>query len=825
MDSSILDNTGNFTIIRTMKPPIKYIIIGLLVIVLLAVFIVLGPFKSKGDIPDLGDDPPYNLLIITVDALRADHVGVYGSTEAKTPNIDQLSGQGVVFKNCYASVPLALPTHGTIFTGKEPLSHGVRHSDNTTLNISEITLAEVMKSRGFTTHAVIASPVLKGESGLNQGFDLYNDSLDAGGGAVNLSTAIDAKAVYTGFKKWFDENQANGKAPFFSWVHFHDPTAPYNPPEEYSDGFENSPYLGEIAYVDHYIGKIMEALEEKKIKDKTLVILTGGHGEAFGEHNEVGHGIFCYGESLKVPLVFANPVLFPNPAGVASRVRLVDIMPTVLRLFNQEIPAAVQGASIAGLLFKKDGKEAESPDAEVYFESLLGNQLFKWAPVRGIISGSYKYIALPEPELYHLGDDPGELKNLYKEEKYRTEVKTLEQRLKDRVRELSGEVLSLPDASTVDPKRGVMVLNSLQVVNRLTANGKMSDAEQLLEGLIKKNPGVDMPGFYNARFRIYNSRGERAKAKEVLEKGLKQFPGSNRFRMSLAVSFFNEGKVDEARKLCSEVLNRNPGHTRALLLLGRISTASGKREEALSYYEKAYRLDPGNVLVKMGYIRLLAGAGRGSEALGLIDELLKRESRSLETSVNIGFLLLNMREFDKVIALCKELTGKADGSKDPRIWNQLGMAYTGTRKPRKAMDSYKIALELDPKSAFTLNNMGSFYLAMYRVRKDDDYRKWSVDHYTRAIALNPRMVSALNGLAAAHSFSGEYSKAAGYWKRALDVNPAYVTLYFNLGSVYLKMGRKRDALRYLNQCKEKFYSRLKPREQQQLDTLIKQARS
>ncbi|MCP5052122.1 MAG: sulfatase-like hydrolase/transferase, partial [bacterium] len=360
-------------------------------------------------LPSEGKKNGYNLLVITIDTLRADSLGCYGSKKAQTPHIDKLAKAGVMFKNCYSPVPITMPAHSTIFTGKVPVAHKVRNNGTYVLNKNELTLAEVFQKNGYQTFAAIASFVLAAQFGLDQGFGTYNDSLDSEQALKQFDSEIPADQVYAKFNNWLGKHY---NTHFFSWLHFYDPHHPYTPPGKYSQTFKSDPYLGEIAYVDHYIGRIIADLEARNILKQTVIVITGDHGEAFGEHKEFGHTIFGYEENLKVPLIFYNRALLPIKKTIDSRVRLADIMPTVLDLFKMEIPGMIQGESLLPVM--ASNRESLTPDT-VYFESMYGKENENWAPLTGIISGHYKYISLPVPELYNLKNDPGERKNLFLE--------------------------------------------------------------------------------------------------------------------------------------------------------------------------------------------------------------------------------------------------------------------------------------------------------------------------------------------------------------------------------------------------------------------------
>ena len=264
-----------------------------------------------------------NLLVVTLDTLRADRLGCTGDHLARTPAMDALAGGGILFQDCYTPIPLTLPAHCTLFTGRWPFALGVRNNAFYALDPSELTLAERLKADGYGTSALVASYVLKERFGLSQGFDAYDDRLGYEDRAGRLDAEIPADQVYRKFASWL-AGLGGRNPPFFLWVHFFDPHKPYAPPPEYLKSAGGDAYRGEVAFMDFYVGRMIDDLRERKLLDSTLIVLVGDHGEAFGEHQENGHGIFCYEESVRVPLIFSNPVLFAKPrrhpaAGEAGR--------------------------------------------------------------------------------------------------------------------------------------------------------------------------------------------------------------------------------------------------------------------------------------------------------------------------------------------------------------------------------------------------------------------------------------------------------------------------------------------------------------------------
>lgn len=281
--------------------------------------------------------PTSNVILITVDTLRADRLGCYGYKLIETPNMDRLAAEGARFSTAVAQVPMTLPSHCTILTGTYPTFHKVRDNVGYRLDDSMTTIAELLKPRGFQTAAFVGSYVLDSRFGLNQGFDFYYDHFNPGknpDGFLKLDQLERrGEEVMRHTLAWMEG--AAPKGPFFAWVHLYDPHDPYDPPEPFKTKYKSRLYDGEIAYVDRQIGKLLAFLESKKLYDKTTIVLVGDHGESFGEHNEVKHGYFIYDTTLLVPFI-VKPSSLHSFRGVTVRtqVRLVDIpAPLVQRVF------------------------------------------------------------------------------------------------------------------------------------------------------------------------------------------------------------------------------------------------------------------------------------------------------------------------------------------------------------------------------------------------------------------------------------------------------------------------------------------------------------
>jgi arylsulfatase A-like enzyme/Tfp pilus assembly protein PilF len=605
-----------------------------------------------------GKAAPWNVLFITLDTTRADHLGAYGYPTARTPNLDRLAAAGVVFENACASVPLTLPSHASLFTGRYPIATNVRNNGNYFLPAGETTLAEVLGERGYDTRAVVSAFVLLSKFGVNQGFALYDDSLDTHEMIRNYRSEVPAAMVFEKFSAWLDESDGR---PFLYWLHFYDPHTPYRPPQEYAKLFPAGPmgqYDGEIAYTDAWVGRVISSLRERGLLERTMVIVAGDHGEAFGEHAEQGHGIFCYEETLRVPLIVHAPGRF-KPGRVAARVGLVDVMPTVLEALGAAVPPAIQGASFLPALKGRSGEEERA----YYFESLYGLEEMNWAPLTGLLHRGYKYVSLPDAELYDLVADRRETQNLFLRKNIF--ARDMDRRLAafvaghsrkgDARRALSAgdkeqlqalgyiSTFSSQAATVLDPKKGVLIDARLKHISQLIGQKQTVEADSALRSLLAENPGLKMPHVYNLQYKLHMSKREVGPALNALRRGIEEFPDVENFRQTLAVALFDLKMYDKAEERCREILARNPSNTRTVILLGEIREKQGRPAEAAEHYARARDIEPQNVSLRIKYAELLITLKQYERAVAEYNQLLENEEAAGQPELLLKVALLNTR--------------------------------------------------------------------------------------------------------------------------------------------------------------------------------------
>ncbi len=788
----------------------------------------------------------FNLLLITLDTTRADRLGCYGDARAATPNLDRLAREGVRFERAYTSAPLTLPAHASLMTGRGPQAHQVRNNGTYVLRPEEATLAEELKRAGFSTAALIAAYVLEARFGLAQGFDRYDDALDKPQGYTTFRSEIPADRVLGKFRRWLDGARA---APFFCWVHFYDPHSPYAPPASHRQRAAGDPYRGEIAFMDETIGRMLDDLRERGLLENTLVVAAGDHGEGFEEHGEREHGVFCYEEALRVPLIFRLPRLFAGGRALAAPVGLIDVLPTVLDLCRLPLPAGVQGRSLAPLL--RSGKPDGAPPP-LYFESLYGMEEMGWAPLSGLLSGSWKYISLPRPELYDLAADPQERNNLYLPRN--AQAKRLAQELDDllsrtvpagasalRMKQTRADQARLRalgylaasegrswEGSGDDPKDGIGPLNTLMTAREDVRQGRLDAAERQLAALRAGGADRKLPQFYDLYYELALARKEPAAVQAALREAVERFPGLSRFDMLLAGSLRERGDARGAEAAALRALAKDAGIVEAHLLLGELYRNQKQVEKAIVHFRRAWDLEPKGAKLGLALADLNLEAGRPAEALETLRRLLAAAGNGpdgLDADVRgqSAKLLLKLGQPELAEGLLRGLVGEQAGN--PAHWTQLGLAQLDRGQGEQALASFSRALELDPRQALALSGMGTLHLTLFRQQRERASLQRAEEYFSRALAVDGKLVTALNGLGVTNLYLGDALRAIERLRAAVAADPGFVSAYFNLTIAQLSVKRKGAAKTTLDLLRQRHGGRLSPGERSQYDALWREATS
>jgi len=674
------------------------------VAVVIFVLLKISPF-DRGTHSSVTKKSDLNVLLITLDTTRADRLGCYGYSKAKTPNLDFLAQNGVRFANAYCQVPLTLPSHCSILTGTYPTYHNVHNNGTYSLGLDQLTLTEVLQSKNFQTAAFLASFSVDSRFGLDQGFDLYDDNFQEGSPFKAVNSERKAGDVYSQFSSWLDDFHSQQ---FFGWIHFFDPHLPYSPPDSYGKEFADRPYDGEIAYMDSYVGAVLEKLREKNILGKTLIIVAGDHGEGLGDKVEIGHGIFLYEMVMRVPLIFYAENLLPGGKVIPSRVRLIDIMPSVLDLLNIEGSYPYQGISLIPVI---EGKK--KGDLDTYMETYYPRENYGWSELTGLISGDWKYIHAPKRELYDLKSDPTEKNNLFlsnkktaSDLKERLDVlvksssvspgtgkRTLNQEELTRLRSLGyvGYTEGKNEGPFADPKDKVDELRMIQQALSYEFQGNFQEAAKLHEKMLVLRP-KSSSSYINLAL-IQARLNNLDQTIQILKQGIDKIPDSQALLARLGHTYMVTGRLNEALSTMQKVLALNPEHMDALTVSAVVSDSLGKKEEARVYYEKALAVEPENKYLRMSYALNLATGGDIPESIRVYSGLIRDypEEYILYQYLGIAYGVLG----DNNNAI-KNLELGINIQPTPAAYYNLAVALKETGKTAEAIRSLELYLE-NPK--------------------------------------------------------------------------------------------------------------------------------
>lgn len=528
--------------------------------------------------------PASNVVFITIDTLRADHVGCYGYKQIKTPNIDTLASDGVRFDRAFAVVPVTLPSHSSMMTGTYPMLSGMHDFSGNKLSPLQPTLASILKQSGYQTGAVIAAAVLDSRFGLNQGFDFYYDHFDFSRlDEANLDE-MERPGNIVGDVA-LDWLAKNSQKKFFLWMHLYDPHFPYHPPEPYSSEYAAHPYDGEIAFADEQVGRVLRFLKEKGIYKNTIIVLCGDHGESLGEHGEKTHGFFIYNATMHVPLIIRMPEE-PTARTVDDPVSLVDLMPTVLNAVGLEIPSQVQGRSlIPEIRGISSGDGHAGRDRTLYGETFLPRIHFDWSELRGSENAKYHFIEAPRPELYDLAKDPGELHNLFSEKSAIADE--MRAKLREMIRDYSAGK-EMAEKTGLDPS----------LMERLKALGYAGfagggDATSKTEGL--SDPKDRIVTYELISDAIADSQhGRYQESIDKLANVIKTEPNSVPAHYLQGLDYYRLKKFTEAVGELSKTVQLSPDYALAFFNLGMAQAHAGLIDAAIATLQKTLQLDPTN---------------------------------------------------------------------------------------------------------------------------------------------------------------------------------------------------------------------------------------
>jgi arylsulfatase A-like enzyme/Tfp pilus assembly protein PilF len=656
----------------------------------------------------IAPNPDRNVLLVTIDTLRADALGSYGG-RASTPNLDRLAAHGARFDFAHAHAVVTLVSHASILTGRYPYEHGIRDNTGYRLASNEPTAAALLKAQGFTTGAFVGGFPLDRRFGLGAGFDVYDDRMTTASTADANDRERPADVVVKAATEWI----ASQPGKWFTWVHVYDPHEPYQPPAAFASRFPSDPYLGEVSWTDSALGPLLEPL--RSLSRPTLVVVTGDHGESLGEHGERTHSLFAYEATLRVPLIVAEVAPGQDDSKVKGSsidtpVRHVDLLPTILAASGAPVPAALPGASLIETMVAGRG-----PDRPSYFEAMSAAVTRGWAPLRGVVAGRDKFIDLPIVEMYDLAADPKETANVVQARSDRARVltETLKQfnvappaRARQETADTIERLRSLGyiggGSATVrekytdadDPKRLVEIEQMLTSANDASRAGRNDEAVDLYKTIIAKRP--DTEDAYRKLALVYWRSSRPRLAIETLETALRNGVTQSEVRIKLGQYLAESGQAAKAIALLEPTV--------------RQTSAGGKPPEAAATLrEPQGRPEPGrrasgdnedpDALMALG--NAYVGAGRNADAVRTFRQLLDLDPNNALAYQNLGTAQLQAKKLKEAEASLRRAV-----QLDPSLagaYTALGVVLATTGRKAEAIDAWKRAAELgDPNAAANL---------------------------------------------------------------------------------------------------------------------------
>jgi arylsulfatase A-like enzyme/Tfp pilus assembly protein PilF len=669
---------------------------------------------SGASFPTFVKTADQNVLLITIDTLRADALGIYGG-RAATPNIDTLARDGIRFTFAHAHVPVTLPSHASILTGRYPYEHGVRDNAGYRLDDAAITIAEVVRAKGIATGAFVGAFPVDRRFGLDQGFDVYDDA--GGRGLAETEFALSerrAEAVVASARAWI----AQQAKPWFVWVHVFDPHAPYGPPAPFDRQYTTDPYAGEVSYVDQSLRPLIDLARGSE--RPTTIVLTADHGEGLGEHGETTHGTFAYETTLRVPLILAQvggPGLgADSTAGARSAkaagqvsdvpVRHVDIVPTIGDLLGLQLPGDLPGRTLA------NSKNDDAASVPSYFETMTPMLTRGWAPLRGVIVAREKYIDLPIEELYDLQADSREERNLAP-----SAVEDV-RRLRS---QLAAQNAAQPGAQRIEDPEARARLESLGYVARgAPRKARFTEADD-------PKRLIDIDRLMLEGIELYQA-GRAAEAMEAYRQVIGKRPDMTMAHRRLAFMQWETGAPASAIATLRDALRRNGPDVDIEVRLGTYLAETGELAEATAILERTVRAEPKNseALNALGIAR--ARGGRQADALGMFEQILAIDPRNVHALENIATVHL-----------------------------QLGHLSA-------AADAFSRAVAIDPRSSRARAGLG--VVALQSNKRDE-----AIEHWRRAVEIDPRNFDALFNLATELVNAGRLADARPYLAQFVGTAP------------------------------------------------------
>jgi choline-sulfatase len=712
----------------------RYWAAGLVLLALAGV----GAWWLSRPAPPRGDARP-DVLLVTIDTLRADHVGCYGDRGAATPVMDALAARGARFAEAVVQVPLTLPSHASILTGVTPLVHGVRDNAGFVLGSSPRTLAEAFQNAGYRTAAFVSGFPVHRRFGLSRGFAVYDDRFPRGSDP-SRPPYVERRADLTvaAAAAWLRAQASGGSAgPAFAWVHLFDPHAPYEAPQPEGSTFRDRPYDGEVAFSDRQLGVLLEQWRAARHRRDPLVLVTSDHGEGLGEHAEPTHGLFIYDSTLRVPLIVAGPGV-PRGTLVTGAVSSIDIAPTLADLAGVPPIAGAEGRSLKAAL-----STGRAPGEAVYAESLFGRLGFGWAPLHGWRERGLMFIDAPRPEVYDLRADPAQAKNVAEERA--DDVARMR-------RAVRAAVARAPDARPGTVPR--------ETTDRLRSLGYVASGSAARPSLRDPKDSAGLAARIEGAMAL--ERADPSRATAEFRAALREDPDNVVARRHLAMALAAARDYDAAVGELKALLALGDDSLETLTLLGDCHRLSGRAAEALDAFGRAVAQHGG---APEGY----NGQGKTLTALGRTDDARQAFERALSAAPDDpdaleGLADLALARGDTADAALRLAALSARDPGDSRVALKRGVVLVRGGDLEQAIALFRSVAEGEPSNAEAALDLGGALAKAGRAAE-------AVGWFERAIAAGARSPVAWNGLAMARLETGNQAGAADALRESLRAKP------------------------------------------------------
>jgi choline-sulfatase len=744
------------------------------------------PMKSSGGV-ELGTLPPgvrrdrLNLLIVTLDTTRADRIGAYGARNVETPAVDALAREGVLFEQAVSVAPLTLPAHSSLFTGKFPPEHGVRDNGGFFLGPDQVTLAEVLKGRGYRTGGFVGAYVLDSKWGISQGFDTYFDKFDLSKTKVMSLASIQrpGNEVVDQALPWIEQSAGS---PFFAWVHLYDPHTPYKPPEPFATRYKDHPYNGEVSFADSQIGRLVAKLKALGVYDRTVIAVMGDHGESLGDHGEAMHGFFIYNSTMHVPFVVRAPYSLARSRRVGDPVRTVDVMPTMLDLLGVPAPKGISGASLVPLM---TGAVREM-NLDAYSEAMYPLHHYGWSDLRALRAGRYKVIDAPRPELYDVDRDPQETTNLY--DQRRSVADGMMAQLRRREEAFSRTQAAMP-AGDVDPEARAR-LAALGYVGSFVASASdprtdRADPKDKIGLFNKLNAVTDMGRESDDDD---PAAGPSPRALAMLDEVLREDPKVIDAWFMLGTLHLRHGDPHKAVDYFKKTLELKPDYDIAVINLANAYRKLGDDDAAMAGFERYLQIDAKDAYVHYQMGEIWMDRGNLDRAEQVFRRALELNSQVVAAKNALGVIALERGDTATADRLIREAIA---AKPDVRLAHyNLALLAEKRGDVRAAEREYVEELKQHPetyKAAFNLS----------RLYEEVGDREGQIEALKQSIVSNPRFAEGHFYLAKAYLDSGRnFDEAVRLARKGLELAPRseYAALgHYVLADIFNRQGRSRDA--------------------------------